>query len=96
MVITYNSFIIFCKTLIGQKFYTLYAHSPYVLKSVDNEQIVWTVKTGNERYSTKKWIERYLNGYARTQSLHPKDYPGTTESSFILPLIDLYNKHTNS
>jgi len=78
-------------------------HKKFQLTSVNSERLDWIVEcTGKRRWSKKHYIESYLDRYEITQSLRPKDYKEittndgkklkTTETSYILPLIDLYNK----
>jgi len=96
-VIEIDSFIDFCKTLVSKELHTIWREKPFVLTSVNNERLDWLVKsTGNYRYSKRHWIEKYLNQYAKTGASRPKDYPKTTEASYILTLIELYVKHRSS
>jgi hypothetical protein len=102
-LIDYDSFISFCKTLIAQPLQTLWMYKKFYLTSVDKQRMDWIVKSINKpRWSRIDYIQSYLNGYEKTKSLRPKDYKEltttdgkklkTTEASYILPLIDLYNK----
>jgi len=98
MSISFSSFMAFCKTLEGQTLPTKGGNANFVLLSVKSDRLFYhVISTGNDRRSTKRWIEDVLNHYSKTGSLRPVDYVHiTTNASYTLTLLDLFLKHQSN
>ena len=95
-MININSFMAFCKSIVGLKFKTAGGRSGFVLSSAQSNKLCYyVVSTGNTRTHTRRRIEMVLDRYGKTKSLKPGDYQDiSANASYILPLIRLYcSKH---
>ena len=95
-MIDVDSFIAFCKSLVGSKLKTAGGHKEFVLSSAQSNKLCYyVVSTGNTRTHTRGRIEMVLDRYEKAKSLKPGDYQDiSVNASYILPLISLYcSKH---
>lgn len=95
-MINIDSFIEFCKPLVGSKFKTVGGRAWFILSCAAYNKLCYTpVSTGKLREHTRRRIEMVLNRYNKTKSLKTTDYNDISRNaSFVLALIRLYcSKH---
>ena len=94
MVIEYDDFIDFCKSLIDRQIPTIGKRSYFTVVSVNVDRIEYKLSTGKLRYTEKVRIQKVLDTYENTHSLKVADYNDFTwASSYTLPLVILYLKN---
>jgi hypothetical protein len=91
-MINIDSFIDFCKSLVGSKSKTVGGRAWFILSCAQYNKLCYTpVSTGKLREHTRRRIEMVLNRYNKTKSLKTTDYEGITfNASSVLALIKLY------
>lgn len=95
-MIDIDSFIEFCKPLVGSKLKTVGGRAWFTLSCAQYNKLCYTpVSTRKLREHTRKRIEMVLDRYNKTKSLKTTAYEGITfNASSILALIKLYcSKH---
>jgi hypothetical protein len=94
-MINIDSFMEFCKSLVGSKIKTAGGQKEFVLSSAQYNKLCYKVSTGNTRTHTRRRIEMIFDRYEETKSLRPADYQNIgRNASYILALISLYcSKH---
>ena len=86
--INVNKFLKFLRKSNKHTFKTLSRNQKFIIKLTE-DGIVYTPKSSNKpRSHPKEYLERVINRYNKTGSLHPKDYLNlTVNSSYTLTLI---------
>jgi hypothetical protein len=95
-MINIDSFMEFCKSLVGSKIKTVGGRREFILSSAQYDKLYYTVvSTGNKREHRRRRIRMVLDRYRKTKSLRPTDYDDISRNaSYILALIRLYcSKH---
>jgi hypothetical protein len=94
-MIDINSFIEFCRSLVGSKIKTAGGQKQFVLSSAQYNKLCYKVSTGKTRTHTRERIKMVLDRYEKAKSLKPRDYQDiSVNASYILPLINRYcSKH---
>ena len=86
-----NSFITFCKTIVGQELDPVGGRSKFVLQNITDHAFYYQVSTDKIRKQNIRYVKRVLDQYAKIQSLNPGHYAHITQNgSYILALIQLY------
>jgi len=86
-----NDFLVFVKTLAGQKLHTLVRKSEFQVR-VDGDDLIFTpLSTKKPRLHNHAYIKSALEQFNRTGSLKPGDYSGkTANASYVLALMAHY------
>jgi hypothetical protein len=96
-MIDIDSFIKFCKSLVGSEIKTVGGQASFILSCAQHNKLCYTpVSTGKPRDHTRRRIQMVLNRYSTTKSLKTTDYEGiSVNQPYILALIRLYcSKHS--
>jgi hypothetical protein len=96
-MIEIDSFIEFCKPLVGSKFKTVGGRAWFELSCAQDNKLCYTPQsTLKLREHTRRRIEMVLERYNKTKSLKTTDYKGITfNAPSVLALIKLYcSKHS--
>jgi len=91
-MIDIDSFIEFCKSLVGSTIKTAGGRAKFTLSSAQYNKLCYTVlSTGKTRPHTRRRIEMVLDRYDKTKSFRQVDYLGiTVNAPYVLALIRLY------
>ena len=89
--VTLDELRAFASGLDGQTFVTRFWKRPFKLR-VAPEGFEYTPEfSGNPRMQQWRWIERILDRFNDTHSLHPADYKDiTVNASYILSILRTY------
>jgi hypothetical protein len=95
-LIDLNSFIAFCKTIVGQELDTVSGRSKFKLQNITDHAFYYQVSTSKIRKQNIRYVKRVLEQYAKIQSLNPGHYTNITQNgSYNLALIQLYENLIN-
>ena len=91
-MIDIDSFVEFCRSVVGSKIKTAGGRAQFILSSAQyNKLCYYVVSTRKTRDHTRKRIAMVLARYNETKSLSQADYQGiTVNQPYILALISLY------
>jgi hypothetical protein len=95
-VINIDSFMEFCKSLVGSKIKTVGGQASFILSGAQYNKLSYApVSTRKPRDHTRRRIQMVLDRYNKTKSLRTTDYKGiSVNEPYILALIRLYcSKH---
>jgi hypothetical protein len=91
-----DSFITFCKTLIGQKLDTAGGKSKFTLQNITAHAFYYQVSTDKILKQNVRYAKRFLEQYAKLKSLNPGHYANITPNGlYLLALIQLYENSEN-
>ena len=96
MKIEYDSFIDFCRTLVGKTLRTIGGNTTFKVTSVSSDRISYELSNGNIRRNERIRIQRALDRFEEINSLKTTEYIGFTQAaSYILALIREYLNKKN-
>jgi hypothetical protein len=91
--IDFDSFVAFCKTLVGRELDTPGGKSKFTLQNITDRAYYYKVPDGKVLKQNLRYVKRVLEQYANLKSLNPGHYANITPNgSYILALIQLYEK----
>jgi hypothetical protein len=92
-----DSFIAFCKTIVGQELDMVGGKSKFILSNITDHAFYYLVSNDKMRKQNIRYVKRVLDQYAKIQSLNPGHYAHITQNgSYNLALIQLYKNYKNN
>jgi hypothetical protein len=88
-----DSFVAFCKTLIGRELDPVGGKSKFTLQHITDHAYYYAVPADKVLKQNIRYVKRVLEQYAKLKSLNPGHYANITPNgAYILALIQLYEK----
>jgi len=84
----FDSFVTFCKTLVGREIDTVGGKSKFVLQKITDHAFYYQVSTDKILKQNIRYVRRVLVQYANLKSLNPGHYSNITPNGvYILALV---------
>jgi hypothetical protein len=88
-----DSFVLFCKTLVGRELDAVGGKSRFTLQNITDHAFYYQVSGDKVLKQNIRYVKRVLDQYANLKSLNPGHYGNITPNgSYILALIQLYEQ----
>ena len=89
--IDFDSFIAFCKTLVGRELDIIGGKSKFTLENITDRAYYYQIPANKVLKQNLRYVKRVLERYANLQSLNPGHYANITPHGvYLLALIQLY------
>jgi hypothetical protein len=89
-----NTFITFCKSIVGSELDTVGGRPKFILKNITDHAFYYQVSSSKVLKQNIRYVKRVLEQYANLESLNPGHYSNITPNgSYILALIQLYENY---